>query len=164
MQCFRCQNVGHEAEFCHIKDRCVKCAGEHNTRACTKDSAHPCKCANCAGQHSAYYQGCPEAQKYKKRRCTTRTLSMSQQVRKPDTAFRVESPKLPHRQRVQQPAPEPSAGGMEDFREILYLFRSVTVNSHILKFKELLQRVKAQPDSMSKMLTVGLGLVEIFDD
>jgi len=49
MQCFKCQNFGHKAEFCHIKDRCVKCAGQHNTRLCTKDAAHPARCANCGG-------------------------------------------------------------------------------------------------------------------
>ena len=66
---------------------------------------------------------------------------------------------------MQQAAPEPSGGGlMDDFREILNLFKSGTISSYIKKFKGLMQRVKAQPDSMSKMLTFGLGLVEIFDD
>jgi hypothetical protein len=165
MQCFKCQNFGHKAEFCHIKDRCVKCAGEHNTRLCTKDAAHPARCANCGGQHSANYQGCPEAQKYNERRGTTRTPSKPQAVRKPNFASKVEFPELPRRQKVQQSAPELSVGGgMEDFREILDLFRSGTISSYIGKFKGLMQRVKAQPDSMSKMLTFGLGLVEIFDD
>ena len=31
LQCFRCQNFGHKAEFCFIKEICVKCAGNHNT-------------------------------------------------------------------------------------------------------------------------------------
>ena len=165
MQCFRCQNFGHKAEFCHIKDRCVKCAGQHNTRACNKDAAHPVRCANCGGQHSANYQGCPEAQKFKERRGTTRTPSKPQPNRKPNIASNIEFPELPRRQHVQQAAPEPSGGGlMDDFREILNLFKSGTISSYIKKFKGLMQRVKAQPDSMSKMLTFGLGLVEIFDD
>ena len=53
---------------------------------------------------------------------------------------------------------------MEDFREILDLFRSEYVSSYIRKFKGLMQRFKALSDSMSKMLTFGLGLVEVFDD
>ena len=143
----------------------MKCAGAHNTRDCVKDTAHPARCAKFGGQHAANYQGCPEAQKYKERTGTTRTPSKPQQVRKPDTASRVEFPELPRRQQAQQPAPEPSAGGgMEDFGEILDLFRSVTVSPYIRKFKGLMQRVKAQPDTISKMLTFGLGLVEIFDD
>ena len=75
VQCFKCQKFGHKAEFCHIKDRCVKCAGDHNTRLCTKDAAHPARCANCGGQHSANLQGCPEAQRYKESWGTTRTPS-----------------------------------------------------------------------------------------
>ena len=41
MQCFRCQNFGHKAEFCNMKDRCVKCDGQHNTRACAKAIGAP---------------------------------------------------------------------------------------------------------------------------
>ena len=78
MQCFKCQTFGHKVEFCHIKDRCVKCAGEHNTRVCTKDAAHSARCANSGGQHSANCQWCPEAQKYKERSGTTRTPSKPQ--------------------------------------------------------------------------------------
>jgi len=41
MQFFKCQNFSHKAEFCHIKDRCVKCTGAHNTWNCMKDAAQP---------------------------------------------------------------------------------------------------------------------------
>ena len=47
-----------------------------------------------------------------------------QQLRKPDTASRVEFLELRRKQRVQQEAPEPSVGGMEDFSEILNLLKS----------------------------------------
>ena len=98
------------------------------------------------------------AQKYNERRGTTRTPSKIQPIRKPNFAFKVEFPELPRRQQEQQSAPEPSVGGsMDDFREILDLFRSGTNSSYIRKFKGLMQRVKAQPDSMSKMFTFGLG-------
>jgi hypothetical protein len=72
---------------------------------------------------------------------------------------------LPRRQRAEQPPPETSVGGgLEDFKEILNLFRSGTISSYIRKFKELMRRVKQQSDPMSKLLTFGLGLVEVFDD
>ena len=41
VQCFKCQNFCYKAEFCIIKDRCVKCARAHNTRDCTKEAAPP---------------------------------------------------------------------------------------------------------------------------
>ena len=49
VQCFKC--FVHKAEFCHLKDWCVKCAGEHNTRLCTKDAAHTARFANCGGNY-----------------------------------------------------------------------------------------------------------------
>ena len=101
VQCFKRQNFGHKAQFCRIKDRCVKCAGDHNTRVCTKDAAHPAWCVNCGGQHSANFQGCPEAQRYKERRSTIKTLSKPHLARKPDTASRIEFPELARRQREQ---------------------------------------------------------------
>ena len=27
VQCFKCQEFAHKAEFCHIKNKCVNCAG-----------------------------------------------------------------------------------------------------------------------------------------
>ena len=92
VKCFKCQNFWHKTEFCHIKDRCVKCAGNHNIRLCNKEAAHSPRCANCGGQHFSNYQGSTEAQKYKERRGTPRTPSQPQQGRKPDTASRVEYP------------------------------------------------------------------------
>ena len=79
-------------------------------------------------------------------------------------ASKIEFPELPRRQREQQPTPELVGGGMDDIREILNLFRSGTISSYLPKFKDLMQRVKAQPDSVSKTLTFGLGIVEIFND
>ena len=42
-------------------------------------------------------------------------------------------------------------GGVDDFHDILDLFRSEIISSYIHKFKELMQRVRAQRGSMSKM-------------
>ena len=110
-------------------------------------------------------RGAQRHKNIRKRRGTTKTPSKPQPIRKPNFAYRVEFPELPRRQQMQQSAPEPSVGGgMEDFREIIDLFRSGIVSSYIRRFKGLMQRVKAQPDPMSKMLTFGLGIVEIFDD
>ena len=64
IQCFRCQNFGHKVEFCNQKDRCVKCDGKHNTRACAKPAGTPPKCTNCGGEHPANYRGCPTAKQY----------------------------------------------------------------------------------------------------
>jgi len=163
MQCFRCQGFGHKADFCNIKDCCVKCAGDHQSRTCTKDSSLPAKCANCQGDHSANYGGCPEAKKYQERRGRSRA-PQPQPQRKPNVSSTKEFPALPRKQRVERPPPTPPPGdGMGDLKEIIALFTSGTVRTYITKFKSLIGNVRQQPDSMSKMLTFCFGLMELFD-
>ena len=95
MQCFRCQEFGHKAEFCNIKDKCVKCARDHSSRTCTKEATLPARCVNCKGDHSANYSGCPEAKKYVERRGLTRTPQQPQPERRPITVSKKKFPELP---------------------------------------------------------------------
>jgi Arginine methyltransferase-interacting protein, contains RING Zn-finger len=164
IQCFRCQNFGHKAEFCNIAEKCVKCAGDHSSRTCPKEFEEPARCANCNGQHSANYLGCPEVKKYQERRGLTRAPQRPQQQRRPNVSSNVEFPALPRRQRVELPTPTPQAAdGMGDLKEIISLFTSGTIRSYLTKFKTLIGQVKQQPDPMSKMMTFCFGLVELFD-
>ena len=64
----------------------------------------------------------------------TRTPYKSQQVRESNTESRDEFPELSRKQRVQQTAPEPSVGGMENLSEILNIFRS---GIHYLLYMEV---------------------------
>ena len=63
-QCRRCQEWGHGSSHCHLAPACVKCAGDHETSACTlagkgvKVPEDKLKCANCKQAHSANYGGC----------------------------------------------------------------------------------------------------------
>ena len=68
LQCFRCQNHGHRAEYCNLKQRCVKCAGDHAAKECTMNPRTTAKCANCQGDHPASSKQCPAAQKYRERK------------------------------------------------------------------------------------------------
>ncbi|KAF4528790.1 hypothetical protein B566_EDAN017315, partial [Ephemera danica] len=45
--------------------RCVKCAGQHLTSACTreKNATSPPKCVKCGGEHPASYKGCKKSRK-----------------------------------------------------------------------------------------------------
>lgn len=68
-QCHRCQGYGHGASFCAVAPACVKCAGPHLTRDCTKKIEQPPKCVNCGGAHPANYRSCtksPNAASYAK--------------------------------------------------------------------------------------------------
>nr|CAH7760525.1 unnamed protein product [Callosobruchus chinensis] len=63
IQCRRCQRHGHATTNCQRQPRCLKCADEHWTNACTKSRDTPAKCVNCLGAHPANYSGCPEYKK-----------------------------------------------------------------------------------------------------
>ena len=66
MQCLKCQNFCDKAEFCHIKNRCVKCAGANNTINCMTDMHN----LRTSTGNTVNYQGCSETQTYKERRGT----------------------------------------------------------------------------------------------
>lgn len=62
-QCYRCQKWGHTERYCHGEMKCVKCAGDHNYKKCTRndETTDPPKCANCGGDHTANYKKCPRS-------------------------------------------------------------------------------------------------------
>lgn len=49
IQCHRCQTWGHVTSNCYRPARCLKCAGPHLTKTCTKPRTEPAKCVNCNG-------------------------------------------------------------------------------------------------------------------
>lgn len=58
-QCFRCQNFGHTRAYCTLPPVCVKCAGNHDSKECSKSPETLATCSNCKDSHTANYRGCP---------------------------------------------------------------------------------------------------------
>ncbi|GFT08782.1 RNA-directed DNA polymerase from mobile element jockey [Trichonephila clavipes] len=59
-QCYRYQGFFHSSKYCTRAPRCVKCAGDHLTKDCTKTLDEPPKCYHWDGDHSASYLQCPK--------------------------------------------------------------------------------------------------------
>lgn len=58
-QCMKCQRYGHTKHYCHHPARCVKCAGNHETAICPRNSKdRDVLCVLCEGNHPANYRGC----------------------------------------------------------------------------------------------------------
>jgi hypothetical protein len=58
-QCSNCQRYGHTKNYCHLRPRCVTCAGDHLTLNCQrKDRSSSVRCVLCDGNHPANYKGC----------------------------------------------------------------------------------------------------------
>ncbi|GFU99729.1 RNA-directed DNA polymerase from mobile element jockey [Trichonephila clavipes] len=58
-RCFRCQGFFHSSRFCTRAPRCVKCAGAHLEKECTKPIDQKPKCCLCESEHPASFLGCP---------------------------------------------------------------------------------------------------------
>ena len=58
-QCHRCQSFGHTRAYCTLPPVCVKCAGKHDTKECSKSPETLATCSNCKESHTANYRGCP---------------------------------------------------------------------------------------------------------
>ena len=96
-QCHRCQEWGHVAANCFLRQACLKCAGAHFTHECIKPRDTPARCTNCKGDHPANSVTCPVYLKrlelLEKRRAQTRQAT--------DTTRRL------------QPAPPPTINAWE---------------------------------------------------
>ena len=79
-QCYRCQAFGHASTNCNYPPKCVKCAGPHPTRECTKAREVAPVCVNCAGTHTANYSKCPALEKYMQSRSKPAVMTLPIQV------------------------------------------------------------------------------------
>jgi len=86
-QCYNCQQFGHSSLHCGASPRCVKCAGNHKAKDCTKSPEEKPKCTNCEGDHTANYKKCPAiTQETEKRRpLKPKTQELSSQPTKIQT-------------------------------------------------------------------------------
>ena len=71
-QCTNCQRYGHTSHFCNHQARCVKCAGNHQTKLCTrKEKDANVLCVLCNGNHPANYRGCEIHKELKEKKYPT---------------------------------------------------------------------------------------------
>lgn len=73
-QCTKCLHYGHGKQNCNLIPRCIRCAGNHASSACTlvekandpvsRIPQDKVKCANCTGQHTANFSRYPARLQY----------------------------------------------------------------------------------------------------
>lgn len=62
-QCYRCLEFGHVQYRCTRKEACAFCAGDHQSRDCsrTRGEGAEATCRNCGGPHPAFFKSCPKS-------------------------------------------------------------------------------------------------------
>ncbi|XP_072302084.1 uncharacterized protein [Eucyclogobius newberryi] len=85
LRCFKCQRFGHIAAVCRGRQRCGKCAGDHEYGKC--DVGAKLKCCNCGEEHSSAYGGC----RFSKRAAEVQKIKVSQGISYADAVKKVSS-------------------------------------------------------------------------
>lgn len=89
LRCFKCQRYGHVAAICKGRQRCGKCAGEHQYGECGENVK--LQCCNCGGEHSSAYGGC----EVRKRAIKVQNVKMTEGISYADAIKRVKSSEAP---------------------------------------------------------------------
>lgn len=164
VQCYRCQRFGHKAQGCNLQSKCVKCAGDHNTKECTKDPISPATCSNCNGPHPANYRQCPKFVAYS-RPFTSPQPSPPTQNNTNFPGLRPTRTNIPNFNRQENSTQRQTANNtLTDFKDILTLFRSFNIKYYLSKIKDIIKEVARQPDVISKGLTLITSFCSLFEN
>jgi hypothetical protein len=93
-QCVRCQRYGHTKSYCNMPPRCVRCAGSHLSKDCTKSRETPAICVLCNGEHPSNYRGCSVHKHLQNRRSPSSTKRTQAITSPPDINSHSGFPKL----------------------------------------------------------------------
>ncbi|GBM59421.1 hypothetical protein AVEN_174406-1 [Araneus ventricosus] len=58
--CYRSQDYFHHSSRCTGNSRCMKCAGNHQSKDFPKPTDTPSTCLHCTGNHTPNFMGCPK--------------------------------------------------------------------------------------------------------
>lgn len=164
VQCYKCQRFGHKAQGCNIQPKCVKCAGSHHTKECTKDPNTPATCTNCNGSHPANFRQCPRFLAYTRSSTTVQTAPPPSLN---DSNFPRPRPTrgpIPGFQRQTSEHQENNNNALSDIKEIFSFLRSFDIKHYVSGFKEIIQDVSRQKDLISKCLSFISGISALFDN
>lgn len=162
--CYNCQDYNHLASNCNKKPKCRKCAGEHLSLNCTKDTETNFKptCANCEGDHYSSDNKCPVYER-------NVSLKLSKQVPKvPLTPFKKKDfPQLPKpsskwpADKFQSTETGPSI--TDTFKDVKNFLSSFNLSNILRNIKYLMSKVSQAEDGMSKLFVLIEGIINIFD-
>lgn len=165
VQCYRCQNFGHQAQYCTLNPRCMKCAGDHFSYTCTKPPTSPATCVNCKQHHPANFTGCPVRIDYQEK-----TSYVSQQATQsplksadfPDTLKTKSTISWAKRRTTasQENTSDTSAGGL--LKDIISLFKNFQTRNILQKIKQIINILKSSKPNIDKFTAVFELIISFF--
>ncbi|CAH1104653.1 unnamed protein product [Psylliodes chrysocephalus] len=185
IQCHICQGWGHATANCGRPAKCLKCAGDHHTRTCTKTRDTPATCVNCGGDHPANYTKCKayterlnRLEERKKPQQQTRYVPAPVPTvnrwenRKTTSRSKEEFPALPSRsqnsnevievnQKIERPRPENSQGKI--MTDVSTLNHELNELNKIINIGEMTRAVRELNVKMRQCKT-GQELFETYND
>lgn len=99
-QCKNCQSFNHTKNYCSKQTRCVKCAGNHDSKLCNKPPNVKPKCCNCGDSHPASYRGCVVAKELQRLK-NIKTKKIQSNIQKSSNASQRNNNRA--RERIEKP-------------------------------------------------------------
>ena len=124
VQCFRCQKFGHKLQGCNLQPKCVKCAGEHNTKEAQKTLFHQQHIPT-ATDHTGKLQTVPEVRRLHQAfhpNITIHAYTLPIQPKFPETPNTQRTHPQLQKTRTDSPKPPNSTGN--DLKDIIDLLKS----------------------------------------
>lgn len=162
LQCHLCQFYHHTQINCRMAPRCVKCAGAHESRECPKAVEGKLEtaqvlCCNCGGAHTASYRGCPKFPE-NRLKATQQKLGIRKNVTYANAATGV-APSIPPTPQATQPSNNSDINSLKSIlNEIAHEFNLNSFSDLIFHYSNLLNKIKATSDKMTKLTILMEGL------
>ena len=171
-QCYRCQEFGHRAQYCHKTEKCVRCSGAHKVSNCNQTTT--LKCANCNGDHPASYRQCPKYMTQTKPQQTTQTQKPQTPRQIPikphtwgnthtqtqnQTIDQAQFPPLPQRDvRPQETTPtKDSTNTLKDFIEML---SHLNITQHLQSILNIITLIAQSPELLTTIINFLTNLTQ----
>ena len=191
IQCYNCQAFGHISNNCHKKPKCMKCAGDHNSRDCLiKEKIKKPKCVNCDGDHVASDVSCSEYLKFLNNRHRRKYTQQGNNTNAHTQSYRQQQKTGSYRDALYNGRSDngnsatgqqtgdfnnnqqehnknytnnsnDSSGFMNDVKDIFALFKSINFAHIVNVIKEMSFRIKNENDLFSKVAIFIEGIFEL---
>ena len=174
-QCYRCQEFGHRAQYCHKTEKCVRCSGAHKVSNCSHTTK--LKCANCNGDHPASYRQCPKYITQTESQVHTQTQkpqiprqipikphtwgNTHTQTQNQNKTDQEQFPALPHRdEHPQGIKPPPTKDTTNTLKDLIEMLTRLNITQHLQTILNIITQIAQSPGLLTTILNLLTNLTQ----